>query len=105
MNINEMLKEIEQEIQGNPNIIWTFLNENDLLLTKTGNNKYIVCVDRYLAPQNLIVIKFIYSLGSDTFYSDNGFDSPDNVDGYPNSSEIAQLYMNIDFLMYLDENT
>ncbi len=98
--IEKRLKEIELEF-NNDSLIWTHLEEDDLLVTKSKNSRYIIGVKRFNSKTNMIDVKFIYSLQSDSFYPDDGNESPDRVERCPSSEEVDRLTKNVKYQIYL----
>jgi hypothetical protein len=47
------------------------------------------------------MIRFVYSINTDTFYPDSGFERPDDIERWANVQEIEKLKRNIDYLTFI----
>lgn len=104
MSLTKILAEIEAEFEKDPYLVWEFLEEDDLLITRSNRNSYIIGVRKYLKERRMIAVKFIYSLQTDTFYQDSGLESPEIVERGPSAREVEQLRTNVDYLTFVSGN-
>lgn len=103
MEVDVQLSMIEQSFKKEPDSIWQYLNEDDLLLVSNRNYKFIICVKGYIYDERRVSIKFIYSLTTDTFKESDGVESVRNIDRYPYKHEIDRLKRNYEYSMYLSK--
>lgn len=104
--ITKFLKAIEAGFAKNPYLVWSYLEEGDLLVTrgKRTNTLYIICVKAYVPSKRMISVEFVYSLETDKFvvFSETtGWEKPEFVERAPIQKEVDQLMANVDFRNYL----